>query len=147
MIAMEACVTLRSLGRGFLLHCCAVYLEPIVAVLNTGDSQRKKLDATQVTLLSLVSAVYRESYGSVGAHSIVVMITTKRIKLSRWRAVKLMEELNIISCLQPWLRYKKAFKENIEIPIIWTTSLLLLNLIGPGAIKLSIFGQIVTGLI
>jgi len=41
---------------------------------------------------------------------------TKGIKLSRWRAKKLMKTLNIISCQQPGHRYKKASKEHIELP-------------------------------
>lgn len=44
------------------------------------------------------------------------MLTTKVIKLSRWRATKLMKALNIISFQQPGHRYKKASKEHIEIP-------------------------------
>ena len=44
------------------------------------------------------------------------MVTTKGIKLSRWRATKLMKALNIISGQQPGHRYKKASKEHIEIP-------------------------------
>ena len=75
--------------------------------------QPKKLDATRVTLLSLVREVYRESNGSAGARSIAAMVTTKGIKLSLWRATKLMQALNIISCQKPGHRYKKA---NIEIP-------------------------------
>lgn len=69
-----------------------------------------------MALLSLVREVYRESNGSAGARSIAAMVTTKGIKLSRWRATKLMNALNIISCQRPGHRYKKASKEHIEIP-------------------------------
>ncbi|EMQ3553717.1 IS3 family transposase, partial [Escherichia coli O18/18ac:H49] len=78
--------------------------------------QPRKPDATKVALLSLVREVYHESNGSAGARSIAAMVTTKGIKLSRWRATKLMKALNIISCQQPGHRYKKASKEHIEIP-------------------------------
>ncbi|WP_300004821.1 IS3 family transposase [uncultured Cedecea sp.] len=78
--------------------------------------QPRKPDATRVALLSLVREVYRESNGSAGARSIAAMVTTKGIKLSRWRATKLMKALNIISCQQPGHRYKMASKEHIEIP-------------------------------
>ena len=78
--------------------------------------QPKKPDATHVTLLSLVREAYRESQGSAGARSIAAMVSIKGIKLSRWRAAKLMKELNIISCQQPDHRYKKASKEHIKIP-------------------------------
>ena len=60
--------------------------------------QPKKPDATRVTLLSLVRETYRESQGSAGDRSIAAMVLIKGIKLSRWRAAKLMKELNIISC-------------------------------------------------
>ncbi|MBT1713635.1 IS3 family transposase [Enterobacter dykesii] len=67
-------------------------------------------------LLSLVRESYRESNGSAGARNIAAMVTTKGVKLSRWRATKLMKELNLISCQQPGHRYKKASKEHVEIP-------------------------------
>ncbi|MCX8956812.1 hypothetical protein EHW66_05265 [Erwinia psidii] len=51
-----------------------------------------------MALLSLVREVYRESNGSAEARSIAAMVTTKGVKLSRWRATKLMKELNLISC-------------------------------------------------
>ncbi len=69
-----------------------------------------------MALLSLVREVYRESNGSAGARSIAAMVTTKGVKLSSWRATKLMKELNLISCQQPDHRYKKASKEHVEIP-------------------------------
>lgn len=56
-----------------------------------------KPDATRVALLSFLREVYRESNGSAGARSIAAMVTTKGIKLSHWRATKLMKALNIIS--------------------------------------------------
>ncbi|AVF37713.1 transposase (plasmid) [Rahnella sikkimica] len=78
--------------------------------------QPKKPDAARVALLSLVRESYRESNGSAGARNIAAMVTTKGVKLSRWRATKLMKELNLISCQQPGHRYKKASKEHVEIP-------------------------------
>lgn len=69
-----------------------------------------------MALLSLVRESYRESNGSAGARNIATMVTTKGVKLSRWRATKLMKELNLISCQQPGHRYKKASKEHVEIP-------------------------------
>ncbi|HHA0036577.1 TPA: IS3 family transposase [Yersinia enterocolitica] len=78
--------------------------------------QPKKPDVARVALLSLVRESYRESNGSAGARNIAAMVTTKGVKLSRWRATKLMKELNLISCQQPGHRYKKASKEHVEIP-------------------------------
>ncbi|HDL7745793.1 TPA: IS3 family transposase [Yersinia enterocolitica] len=78
--------------------------------------QPKKPDATRVALLRLVRESYRESNDSAGTRNIAAMITTKGVKLSRWRATKLMKELKLISCQQPGHRYKKASKEHVEIP-------------------------------
>jgi len=97
--------------------------------------QPRKSDATRVAFLSLVREVYRESNGSAGARSIAAIVTTKGIKLSRWRATKLMKALNIISCQQPGHRDKMASKEHIEIPNYLDrqfASLLLPSLIRPG---------------
>jgi len=62
--------------------------------------QPKKPNATRVVLLSFVRESYCESNGSAGARNIAAMVTTKGVKLSRWRATKLMKELNLISCQQ-----------------------------------------------
>lgn len=62
--------------------------------------QPQKPDVTKVALLSPVCEVYRESNGSAGARSVAAMVTTKGIKLSCRRAIKLMKVLNIISCQQ-----------------------------------------------
>jgi len=78
--------------------------------------QPKKPDGKRGGLLSLIHESYRESNGSAGARNIAAMVTTKGVKLSRWRATKLMKELNLISCQKPGHRYKKASKEHIEIP-------------------------------
>ncbi|EMY3602683.1 TPA: IS3 family transposase [Klebsiella aerogenes] len=73
--------------------------------------QPKKPDVTRESLFSLVRESCRESNGSAGARNIAAMVTTKGVKLSRWRATKLMKELNLISCQQPGHQYKKASKE------------------------------------
>lgn len=44
------------------------------------------------------------------------MVSAKGVPLSRWRASKIMKELNIVSCQQPEHRYKKAAKEYVDIP-------------------------------
>ncbi len=43
------------------------------------------------------------------------MVSAKGVPLSRWRASKLMKELNIMSCQQPVHSYKKAMKEHVYI--------------------------------
>ncbi|KKF38148.1 transposase [Erwinia tracheiphila] len=76
----------------------------------------KTPDASRVALLSLVREAHHASNGSAGARNIAAMVTAKGTRLSRWRAGKLMKELNIISCQQPGHRYKKTSKEHVEIP-------------------------------
>lgn len=44
------------------------------------------------------------------------MVSAKGVPLSRWRASKIMKELNIVSCQQPDHRYKKGTKEHVDIP-------------------------------
>ncbi|MCX2957728.1 MAG: IS3 family transposase, partial [Serratia symbiotica] len=80
-----------------------------------------RLEAAQLvldqhyTVAAVATAMNRESNSSAGARNIAAMVTTKDVKLSRWRATKLMKELRLISCQQPGHRYKKASKEHIEI--------------------------------
>ncbi|EEP91035.1 Transposase [Yersinia kristensenii ATCC 33638] len=56
----------------------------------------------------MVREAYRESHGSAGARNIAAIVTARGVKLSRWRATKLMKKLNLISCQQPDHRYKKT---------------------------------------
>lgn len=73
-------------------------------------------DAERVLLLGLIREVHHASQGSAGARSIADMVSAKGMPLGRWRAAKLMKELNIVSCQQPAHRYKKATKEHVDIP-------------------------------
>jgi len=68
-------------------------------------------DAERVLVLGLIREVHHASQGSAGARSIADMVSAKGVPLGRWRAAKLMKELNIVSCQQPAHRYKKATKE------------------------------------
>lgn len=80
-------------------------------------SSRPRLpDAKRIVLQGLVREVHRVSNGSAGARSIAEMVSAKGVPLSRWRASKIMKELNIVSCQQPEHRYKKATKEHVDVP-------------------------------
>ena len=59
------------------------------------------MTAEQVILRSEVRAAHTASNGSAGARSIADILTNKGIKLSRYRASKLMKELDIVSCQIP----------------------------------------------
>lgn len=67
----------------------------ITVAINTGDSQ-KNPDATRMVLVCLVRESNCESNGSEDPGNIAAMVTTKGVKLSRWRITKLIKELNLI---------------------------------------------------
>ncbi|WP_172588760.1 hypothetical protein [Buttiauxella agrestis] len=57
-------------------------------------SRPQKPDAKQIVILSLVREVHHTSNGSARARSIADMVSAKGVPLSRWRASKIMKELN-----------------------------------------------------
>lgn len=79
-------------------------------------SRSKLIDPKKVFLLSEVRATHTESQGSAGARTIAKMVTTRGTALSRYRAAKLMKQLELISCQMPTHRYKKAEYEHVVIP-------------------------------
>ncbi|EOX3410857.1 IS3 family transposase [Vibrio cholerae] len=71
----------------------------------------------QIQWQELVKQAHEESNGSAGARTIADMVThTKKVRLSRYRASKLMKQMGLVSCQQPKHRYKKVTPEHIEIP-------------------------------
>ncbi|EMF7454481.1 IS3 family transposase, partial [Vibrio vulnificus] len=60
--------------------------------------------------------VHTASNGSAGARSIADMVTAQVIKLTRYRASKIMKLLGLVSCQTPKHRYRKASQEHVEIP-------------------------------
>ena len=78
-------------------------------------SRPRQPDAKRVVLFGLVREVHHASNGSAGARSIADMVSTKGVPLSRWRASKLMKDMNIISCQQPEHCYNRATKEHVDI--------------------------------
>ena len=62
-----------------------------------------------------VSDAFELSNGSAGARSIAKMITNDAVPLSRYRASKLMTELDLVSSQPPHSGYKKAEKPHDEI--------------------------------
>jgi len=63
-----------------------------------------------------VKAIFEESHGSSGARTIATIATTRDIPLSRYRADKLMKQLDIQSCQLPTHRYIKENQAQTEIP-------------------------------
>lgn len=69
-----------------------------------------------VQLRSLIKDVHAASNGSAGARSIADMVSTQGVKLSRYRASKLMKAMGLVSCQSPKHKYRKASKEHVEVP-------------------------------
>lgn len=63
-----------------------------------------------------VREAYTISHGSAGARTIADMVTNQGIPLSRYRAGKLMKQLDLHSCQLPAHRYRKAAQEHVEVP-------------------------------
>lgn len=74
------------------------------------------INAETVKLRSLVSEAHAVSNGSAGARTIADIVTNQGVKLSRYRATKLMRTLGLVSCQVPRHRYRKAPQEHIEVP-------------------------------
>ena len=70
----------------------------------------------QVHLKALVKQSHNESGGSAGSRTIASMVTAKGIKLSRYRARKLMKAMSLVSCQEKQHRYKRAAKTHISVP-------------------------------
>lgn len=67
-------------------------------------------------MISEVKAAHHVSGGSAGARTIAGIVTANGTPLSRYRAGKLMKELNLTSRQLPSHRYKKTGNERVDIP-------------------------------
>lgn len=76
----------------------------------------KHVSPELVKLKSLIKEVHTASNGSAGARSIADMVTAQGVKLTRYRASKMMKLLGLVSCQTPKHRYRKASQEHVEIP-------------------------------
>lgn len=65
---------------------------------------------------AIVQAIHTESKESAGARTIATIATEQGTPLTRYRASKLMSELQLTSCQIPQHRYKKSGTEPIEAP-------------------------------
>ncbi|WP_371417665.1 IS3 family transposase, partial [Salinivibrio sp. VYel6] len=77
---------------------------------------KKPICAQKVMEEAKVKKLFRDSEGSAGARSIARMATDQDVPLSRYRASKLMEKLDLVSCQIPSHIYKKTGDEHVEIP-------------------------------
>ncbi|WP_102376243.1 IS3 family transposase [Vibrio breoganii] len=80
-------------------------------------SQKPKTQSAEVVRLrALVQEAHSVSNGSAGARTIASIVTNSGIKLSRYRATKLMKKLGLVSRQLPKHRYNQKAQEHIEIP-------------------------------
>ncbi|MEX1671003.1 IS3 family transposase [Zhongshania guokunii] len=70
----------------------------------------------RIMLLSEVRSAHKDSNGSAGARTIATIVTDRGIQLSRYRATRLMKELELVSCQLPSHRYRRANQEHIAVP-------------------------------
>lgn len=80
------------------------------AVRDTSQSEEER------TLRAAVKEAYDISGGSAGARTVSEIVTQKGIPLSRYRATRLMKDLELVSCQLPQHAYRKASKEHVAIP-------------------------------
>ncbi|WP_237666679.1 MULTISPECIES: LysR substrate-binding domain-containing protein [unclassified Vibrio] len=76
------------------------------------------INAETVKLRSLVSEAHVASNGSAGARTIADIVTNQGVKLSRYRATKLMRTLGLVSCQEPKHRYRKASQEHMDDQVV-----------------------------
>ena len=61
-------------------------------------------------------SIHAESNSSAGARTIASIATQRGVPLSRYRATKLMSQLELVSCQLPSHAYKKANQQHVAIP-------------------------------
>jgi len=63
----------------------------------------------------MVKTIFVESQGSAGARTIANIATKRGMPLTRFRATRLMRQLNLHSCQQPKHAYKRGGNEHVAI--------------------------------
>lgn len=76
---------------------------------------KDNVSSKQLNEQATVKAIHLESKGSAGARTIATIATERGIPLSRYRARKLMSQLQLTSCQLPQHRYKKVGSEHFEV--------------------------------
>jgi putative transposase len=64
----------------------------------------------------MVRWIHTESNGSAGARTIAQISADRQLPISRYRAGKMMKQLQLVSCQLPKHSYKKAQREHVAIP-------------------------------
>ena len=81
-------------------------------------NRKAVIDVERATLKALVRQVFGQSQQSAGARSIATAMTNMGVPLSRYRASRMMKEMQLVSTQLPTHRYKKAGGEHVIAPNI-----------------------------
>ena len=86
-----------------------------VSTLKYQRRQANNIDPEKVELQACVKACHRLSNGSAGARTLAAMVSLQGIPLSRYRAGRLMKQLDLQSTQQRKHRYRKATQLHLAI--------------------------------
>ena len=76
----------------------------------------KKMSPKRLKEVTTVRSISNKSGGSVGARAIATIATDREVALSRYRASRLMNQCQIVSCQLSKHAYKKATQVHLSIP-------------------------------
>jgi len=76
----------------------------------------RRIDPKKLALRAMVRRAHKLSNGSAGARSIANIVTGFGVRLSRYRASRLMSELGLVSTQLPKHQYRKANQAHTDIP-------------------------------
>lgn len=78
--------------------------------------RKQIIDVKQVEERAMVTKLFNESRGSAGSRTIATQASASGMNLSRYRARRLMKDLNLVSSQQRTHRYRKSNDEHLTIP-------------------------------
>lgn len=81
-------------------------------------NRKAVVDVERARLKAMVRQVFGQSQQSAGARSIATAITNMGVPLSRYRASRMMKEMQLVSAQLPTHRYKKTGGEHVIAPNI-----------------------------
>jgi putative transposase len=77
--------------------------------------QAKQIDPARIALQASIKACHRQSNGSAGARTLATMVSLQGMPLSRYRAGRLMKQLDLHSTQQCKHLYRKATQLHLAI--------------------------------
>lgn len=77
--------------------------------------QARRIDPAQIELQAMIRSAHALSNGSAGARTLATMVSLQGVPLSRYRATRLMRQLDLQSTQQRKHRYRKATQLHLAI--------------------------------